>query len=214
MTENMEALVEKIVELKEDAALNLAEDLFEGGTSPVKVMESCRSAMEIVGERFEKGEYFLPELMMAGEILSGISERAKPYLQERVEEEEDKAAVILGTVEGDIHDIGKDIVSFMLDVNGFDVIDLGVDVPAEEFVSAVKENDASIVGMSCLLTVAYDPMKETVAAFEEAGIRDEINIMIGGAATDEKIREYTGADAWGKDATEAVRIAQEWAGGE
>jgi len=115
----------------------------------------------------------------------------------------------LGTVQGDIHDIAKDIVGFMLDLNGFEVTDLGVDVPPAKFVETVQETGAKIVGLSGFLTLAYDPMKETVAAFKEAGL--DVKIMIGGGQVDENIRQYTGADAYGKDAMAAVALAKEWA---
>jgi 5-methyltetrahydrofolate--homocysteine methyltransferase len=116
--------------------------------------------------------------------------------------------VVMGTVQGDIHDIAKDIVCFMLDLNGFDVTDLGVDVSPAKFVEAVKETGAKIVGLSGFLTLAYDPMKETVAAFKETGM--DVKIMIGGGQVDENIRQYTGADAYGKDAMAAVALAKEW----
>ena len=117
---------------------------------------------------------------------------------------------MLGTVQGDIHDIAKDIVAFMLDINGFDVTDLGVDVPPARFVEAVKQSGAKIVGLSGFLTLAYDPMKYTVQALKEAGLND-VKVMIGGGQIDEQIRHYTGADAYGKDAMAAVTIAKSWA---
>ncbi|MGC8826446.1 MAG: cobalamin B12-binding domain-containing protein, partial [Anaerolineae bacterium] len=118
--------------------------------------------------------------------------------------------VVIGTVQGDIHDIGKNIVVFMLEINGFDVTDLGVDVPADRFVQAVKENGAGIVGLSGFLTVAYEPMKQTVQALRLAV--PGVKIMIGGGPINEQIREYTGADAWGKSAVDAVVIAKQWVG--
>jgi len=118
--------------------------------------------------------------------------------------------VVIGTVEGDIHDIGKDIVTFMLDVNGFDVKDLGVDVPAAKFVETVKEFKPQVVGLSGFLTLAYDPMKNTVQALKDAGLRDKVKVMIGGGQIDEQIRQYTGADAYGKDAMAAVSLAKSW----
>jgi len=116
---------------------------------------------------------------------------------------------VLGTVQGDIHDIAKDIVGFMLDLNGFDVIDLGVNVTPARFVEATQQSGARIVGLSGFLTLAFDPMKETVAVFKAAGLGD-VKIMIGGGQIDENIRQYTGADAYGKDAMAAVALAKEW----
>ena len=120
--------------------------------------------------------------------------------------------IVIGTVEGDIHDIAKDIVAFMLEINGFDVTDLGVDVPPAKFVEATKETGATIVGLSGFLTLAYDPMKETVAALKGAGL-DDVKVMIGGGQVDEQIRAYTGADAYGRDAMAAVTLAKQWIGG-
>jgi len=118
--------------------------------------------------------------------------------------------VVIGSVKGDIHDIGKNIVTFMLDINGFEVHDLGVDVPAEKFVDAIKEVRPEIVGMSALLTTAFESMKNTVDVIEDAGLRDQIKIMVGGGTVDEKVKEYTGADAYGADAVAAVNLSREW----
>jgi 5-methyltetrahydrofolate--homocysteine methyltransferase len=169
--------------------------------------------VEEVGKRYEEGEYFLPELMLTGQMLTQISELAKDRLSTEGVQQKRLGRVLIGTVKGDIHDIGKNVVAFMLDSNGFEVKDLGVDVPPERFVEAAREFKPQVVGMSALLTLAFDPMKETVQAFEEAGLRDQVKIMIGGAPVNEQIKEYTGADAWGKDAVEAVSLAKKWVGG-
>ena len=121
--------------------------------------------------------------------------------------------VIIGTVEGDIHDIGKDLVVFMLDVSGFEVVDLGIDVPVQKFVDAIKDTGSTVVGLSGFLTLAFDSMKDTVDAIEAAGLRKNVKIMIGGGQINEEVRGFTGADAYGRDAVEAVRLAQGWIGG-
>ena len=118
--------------------------------------------------------------------------------------------VIIGTVAGDIHDIGKDIVVFMLDVNGFEVLDLGVDVPADRFVETIQETSSPVVGLSGFLTLAFQSMKDTVAAIEQAGLRNDVKIMIGGGPIDEHVRGFTGADAFGRDAMDAVELAKGW----
>jgi methanogenic corrinoid protein MtbC1 len=164
--------------------------------------------MEVIGKRFEEGEAFIPELMLAGEMMSAITDILKPRMAEEATEEK-IGKIVIGTVEGDIHDIAKDIVCFMLDLNGFEVTDLGVDVPPAKFVEAVKNTGATIVGLSGFLTLAYDPMKDTVAALKEAGL--DVKIMIGGGQIDEQIRDYTGADAYGRDAMAAVALAKDWA---
>jgi methanogenic corrinoid protein MtbC1 len=149
---------------------------------------------------------------MGGEILRQIQEVAKPKIKGEATGKK-LGKVVFGTVAGDIHDLGKDIVEFMLDVNGFEVHDLGVDVSADKFVTAIKEDKPQIVGMSCLLTVAFDSMKATVEAIKAAGLRDGVKVMIGGGTTDEQVKSYAGADAYGKDAVAAVTLAKKWAGG-
>lgn len=206
-------LVEAIVGMREKEAVEVAQALLDSGGDPLELLDACREAVEAVGQRFERGEYFLPELMLAGEILTQISGMVKARVAAGAPAKEKRLGrVVIGTVKGDIHDIGKNIVSFLLDANGFEVIDLGVDVPPERFVEAVRQFEPQVVGMSCLLTLAYDPMKETVRALEAAGLRDRVKVMIGGAATNDQIRAYTGADAWGKDAAEAVSLARAWVG--
>ena len=204
-----EKLTDAIVNMKEKEAIEIAKTLIEGGEDPLKILEACKEAMNTVGKRFEKGEFFLPELIMSGEVLKEISEIVKPKLTGKVETER-LGKVIVGTVEGDIHDIGKDIVVFMLDVNGFEVLDLGIDVPVQKFVDAIKDSQATVVGLSGFLTLAFDAMKNTVDAISAAGLRDKVKIMIGGGQIDEEVRQYTGADAYGPDAMSAVSLAKDW----
>jgi len=203
-----EQLVSYIAEMQEEEALALAKELLAAGTPPTQILDDCRAAMEVVGKRFEEGQYFIPELILAGEMLKSISAEVKPYMTAG-QEVKKGARVLVGTVKGDIHDIGKDIVVFMLDVNGFEVTDLGVDVPPAKFVDAVKQTGAKIVGLSGFLTLAFDPMKYTVQALKDAGLAD-VKVMIGGGQIDENIRQYTGADAYGKDAMAAVALAKSW----
>jgi len=202
-------LIEAITEMREEDALKFTNELLDGGTSPIEILGACKEAMEIIGNRFEQGECFIPELMMAGEMMTAISSVLKPRMAEEAVGEK-LGKIVLGTVQGDIHDIAKDIVGFMLDLNGFDVTDLGVDVPPEKFVETVKATGAKIVGLSGFLTLAFDPMKDTVAALKAAGLND-VKVMIGGGQVDENIRQYTAADAYGKDAMAAVALAKEWA---
>ena len=204
-------LVDAMVGMREAEAMELAQKMLGGGEDPLHVLESCRTAVEIVGQRFEAGRYFLPELIMAGEMLKKISQIAKPFLKRECSTKADvRGKVVIGSVKGDIHDIGKDIVSFMLEINGFEVYDLGVDVPAEKFVDAIQEVQPEIVGMSALLTTAFESMKNTVEVIKNAGLRDGVKIMVGGGTVDEKVKEYTGADAYGADAVAAVNLSREW----
>lgn len=205
-------LIEAIIDMREDDALNIAEQMLQSGVNPLDLLETCRQAMEIIGKRFEKGECFIPELILAGEMLKQISEKAKPLIQQQAGPTQKLGKVVFGTVQGDIHDIAKDIVAFMLDINGFEVIDLGVDVPPTRFVEATQETGATIVGLSGFLTLAYDPMKATVEALKAAGL-GKVKVMIGGGQIDEQVRAYTGADAYGRDAMAAVSLAKQWAGG-
>jgi methanogenic corrinoid protein MtbC1 len=202
-------LIDAVVEMREDDALRLTGELLDDGTAPMDILDSCRSALDVIGKRFEEGEAFLPELMMAGEMMTAISAMVKPRLAEESTAEK-LGKVVLGTVEGDIHDIGKDIVIFMLDLNGFEVTDLGVDVPPAKFVEAVKETGAKIVGLSGFLTLAFDPMRDTVSALKAAGLTD-VKVMVGGGQIDEQFRQYAGADAYGRDAVAAVALAKDWA---
>ena len=204
-----EALVQALVDMKEAEALQRAKHLLAGGTEPLEILESCSRAMEIVGQRFEKGVYFLPHLMMAGEMLKEISAMIKPLVQEQKAEAK-KGRVLIGTVEGDIHDIGKNIVVFLLEANGFEVHDIGINQKPAKFVEAIKEFQPKVVGMSGLLTLAFDSMKKTVEAIKEAGLRESVRIVIGGGVVTEKIKDYSGADAYAPDAMAGVRLAKEW----
>jgi len=205
-------LVNAIADMREDDALALVQDMVAGGTDPMQILEDAREAMDVVGKRFEEGEYFLPELIMAGEMLNQITAIIKPELA-KTPQGPGRGKVIIGSVAGDIHDIGKNIVTFMLDVNGFEVHDLGVDVSPQAFVEAIQEHQPQVVGLSGFLTLAFDAMKATVAAIQAAGLRDSVKIMVGGGQVDDKIRAYAGADAYGDDAMEAVVLAKRWTGG-
>ena len=206
------ALIEAIMDMREDDALKITQDLLTSGTDPSAILDVCREAMMVVGQRFEAGEYFVPELILAGEILKSLSAWVKPHLQQTGPAKQG-ARVLLGTVKGDIHDIGKDIVNFMLDVNGFQVTDLGVDVPPAQFVEQIKQLQPPIVALSGFLTLSYSSMKETVDMIKAAGQRGKVKIMIGGGAVDEQICAYAGADAFGKDAMVAVNLAKQWTAG-
>ena len=211
MIENEKQLVEAISEMREEEAFGLAKAMLDRGDDPVRVLELGREAMDIVGKRFEKQEYFLPELVLAGEMLENIGAIAKPLIQEKSGAAARKLGrVLVGTVHGDLHDIGKNIVTFMLDINGFEVKDIGIDVPVAKFVEEIREFKPSVVGLSGFLTLAFDSMKETVQGIEAAGLRNELKIMIGGGQVDEAVRTYTGADAYGSNAVAAVTLCRRW----
>ncbi|RJR51134.1 MAG: methionine synthase [Desulfobacteraceae bacterium] len=205
-------LVKFISDLQEGEALRFVEESLAKGTDPKQLLDEAKEGMNIVGRRFSEGTYFIPDLMFSGEILKGVVKLLQPHLK-KGKEAERLGKVIVGTVAGDIHDIGKDLVVFMLDVNGFEVLDLGIDVPVQKFVDAIKESGSRVVGLSGFLTLAFQSMKETIDEIQKAGLRDKVRIMIGGGQVDEQVKKFTGADAYGKDAMEAVSLAKGWIGG-
>ena len=207
-----EKLINMMADMQEEETLAMVKELIASGTNPMDILDDARSAMEVVGKRFETGEYFIPDLMMAGEILRGISDIVRPLLEGGAGGSAKKGKVLIGTVAGDIHDIGKDIVTFMVDVSGYDVLDIGIDVPVETFVEKIKEFKPQVVGLSGFLTLAFDSMKKTVEALEQAGLRDSLKIMIGGGQMDDEVRKYVRADAYGKDAIAAVNLCRQWIG--
>ncbi len=207
-------LVKLLSDLKEPEALAFVEKALGKGVDPMDLLGETKEGMKIVGQRFADEKYFIPDLVFSGEILKRIVKILEPHLKKKRGEEAGRLGkVIIGTVEGDIHDIGKDLVVFMIDVSGFEVTDLGIDVPVKKFVDTIKETGSTVVGLSGFLTLAFDSMKETVDAIQKAGLRDQVKIMVGGGQIDEQVRGYTGADAYGKDAMEAVELAKGWIGG-
>jgi len=204
-------LVNALAELNEKEAIEIVRERLNTGAEPTKILDDSRKAMEIVGKRFANSEYFIPDLVYSGEILKAITSMVKPRLA-KTHEVKRLGKVVLGTVAGDIHDIGLNIVEFMLDVNGFEVYNLGIDQPAQNFVDKIRETGTTIVGLSGFLTLAFDSMKETVEAIKTAGLRNKVKIMIGGGQMNDEIRKYTGADAYGDDAVAGVSLAKQWVG--
>jgi methanogenic corrinoid protein MtbC1 len=207
-----QGLTDAIVSLRMDEALALAKRMLADGTDPLTIIAEGSEAMQVIGRRFAEGEAFIPELIMGGEIMKSISQEVMPE-GSGPDTQSSKGTVVIGTVQGDIHDIGKDIVALMLGMEGYSVHDLGIDVPVEDFVAAIEEHDADIVGLSGLLTLAFDAMKSTVDGIAAAGLRDRVKIMIGGAPVDENVRTYTGADGWGADVSHAIKLAAQWTDG-
>jgi methanogenic corrinoid protein MtbC1 len=209
-----DVLLEAVADLDEDRVLQTAADMLDSGIEPLKVIEVCNAGLSIVGERYERREYYLGALIMSGEIFKGVMdilERRGCFIAPSGDE---SSKVLLGVPLGDVHDIGKDIVSNLLKCSGFEVVDLGVSVDPGQFVAALRDTGARALGMSVLLTVAYEPARETVLEIERAGLRDEVKIMLGGGAACERLKEYAGADAWSTDAMDAVRFAREFTGKE
>lgn len=207
-SQQLGAIREALTELQEEKVLDLVGKALAAGTPAPDILAACQSGMVAVGERFERQEYFVSDLMMSGEIFKQISALLEPGLQ--AEAVASAGKVVIGTVEGDIHDIGKDIVVSMLRSANMEVIDLGVDVPSRRFVEALRDSGGTVLGLSGLLTLAFDSMKDTVAAVDEAGLRGQVRIMIGGGPVNGEVCAMVGADDWGKDAQAAVRLAQQW----
>jgi len=203
-------LVNTLADLKENEALEIVKERLDKGDDPMGILDDARKGMEIVGKRFAESEYFIPDLVYSGEILKSVNELVKPKLAKEGDTKK-LGKVVIGTVAGDIHDIGKDIVVFMLDVSGFEVYDLGVDVPAQKFVDKLKESGAPVVGLSGFLSLAFDSMKLTIEQIKDAGLTD-VKVMIGGGQITDEIRKYTGADAYGQDAMTGVSLAKKWIG--
>ena len=199
-----EKIVEAIIELDEQTALELATNMIKEGVDPVEVLEKCREGMSAVGEKFENGDFFLSEMIMAAEIFNQVMNIVRPHLQSKLTESRGK--IVIGTVEGDVHDIGKNIIIALLEAEGFEIIDLGVDVPPSVFVDAIKEHEPDIVGMSSLLTVALETTKLTIDAITEAGLRDKVKIIVGGGRIDEHADEYIKPDASTDNAAQGVKL--------
>ena len=204
-------LTTKLVEMQEAEVIAAVQAAKDAGQAPADIIASLQEGMRIIGDRFEAGEYYLSELIMSAEIFKGAlaalgTDHDAPVASAR-------GTVVLGTVAGDIHDIGKNIVASVLRANGFAVVDLGVDVSSDDFKAAVEANDAHVVGLSCLLTTAFASMEQIIAAFTEAGLRDRVRIMIGGGPVTPDLAAKLGADGAGMSAQDAVELAGMYVGG-
>lgn len=208
---NMQDLIKAIADMMEDDAHALTQKYLDQGLGPGEILDAYKEALGIVGERFERGQYFLPELILAGEMMKAASELMKPLMAgEQTSQANKIGKFLLGTVEGDIHDIGKDMVAMLMDMNGFEVKDLGVDVPAQRFSDEAKEFQPNIIGLSGLLTLSYESMKQVVDALKDSGLRDKVKVIIGGGQVDERACKYVEADAWVTDAVTGVKYALKW----
>jgi dimethylamine corrinoid protein len=197
--------------LEEDTVFEMLNEVIaSGGSDADKAMAACQDGMNVVGDLFESGEYFVGDLIYAGELMAKAMEIIRPALI--LDSSENLGQMILCTVKGDIHDIGKNIVKAMMGANGFEVIDLGIDVSPDKIVQTAKENDVNIIGLSGILTLAVDSMKATVEAFKEAGMREDVRIIIGGNPITANVCESVGADAWSVNPQEGVKICRGWAG--
>ena len=206
---DFDKLAKQMGDLEDEAALaTLKQLMVEAPGDAAKAMEACRKGLEEVGNRFEAGEYFLSDLVFAGELMGEAVAIIKPALAQAGGAS--LGTAVICTVKGDLHDIGKNIVVSIFDAAGFDVIDLGFDVDPEVIIKAVKDNNAKIVGLSGVLSLAVESMKATIDAFVKAGIRDKVKVIIGGCPVTEVVRAYAGADAFSNNPQAAVGICRKW----
>jgi len=210
MMGSKEDLIQAVVELEEEKSYALVKKVLEEGVNPKEIIDILRKGVETVGDKFNKKEYFLTELVMAGEIFQQSAKILEAAMKGEAESSESLGVVVIGTVKSDVHDIGKNIFVTLLQAAGFEVHDLGVDVPIEKFVTKVKETNAQIVAYSGLLTVALDSMKETTEALKAAGLRKNVKIIIGGLPVDEMWMDQAGADAYTDNAFKGVKIVTNW----
>jgi len=209
----LETIKDCIVNLDPNGALENVKKALENNIPPTEIVaKSVVEGMSIVGEKFEKGEYFLSELIVAGEIGKEILKALDPYLKQVGAKMKKLGKVVIGTVRGDLHDIGKNLVAMMLESAGFEVIDLGADVPPEKFVEAVKIHDANIVAMSALLTVTMLEMKNVIEELKKAELRDKVKVIVGGAPVTKEYANSIGADGYGETAVDGIRICKQWVG--
>lgn len=208
----MNKLVETMKNLEEDKVVGEVQSRLQGNEDPIKILEDLQNGMRLVGDEYEKGNYYLSELIMSATVFQKAAELLNEKLSASCSQPE-YGTFVIGTVKDDIHDIGKNIVATLLACRGFNVVDLGVDVPAEAFIEAIKKNKPAVVGLSCLLTTAFDSMKNIINAIEKAGLRSGRSILIGGATIDSNTSKYVGADAFCLNANQAVITAQKMSGG-
>lgn len=207
-----EGLSDLFLTLKRDAVLEIVERRLGAGEDPLRILDDCRRGMTLVGEQFQKGDFFLAELILSAEIFKEATAIIEPRLS-RAKAAETKGRVLIGTLQGDIHDLGKNILITLLRAHGFEVHDLGVDVPPSAVIEKVKALKPQFVGFSALMTTAFLSMKEAVALLQEAGLRDSVKVMIGGGVTTVGVRDYVGADFQTTDAMEGVAYCLKITGG-
>jgi len=210
-----EALARAVIDGLPDKARDLADESLRAGLDPLTVIEQgCKPGMDVVGEGFARGELFIPDLMMSGEAMKAAIATLEPELMKRKQQRQVLGKVIIGTVQGDIHEIGKTLVATMLAANGFEVHDLGVDVSARQFIDAVRKVDANVVGLSALLTTTILHQETVVQALTEAGLRERVKVIIGGVPASPEWAKEIGADGYAENATEAVAVVKRLVGKE
>jgi methylmalonyl-CoA mutase cobalamin-binding domain/chain len=203
-------LAKLVADLEEDTVLELVQQRLDAGDDPLQIIDECNQGMRDVGQRYEQGEYFVAGLIMSGEIFREVVEIVQPLLEQQADGKA-SGRVLVGTVSGDIHDIGKNMFGMLLSCHGFDVIDLGVDVPPDVFAAKAVEIKPDIVGLSGLITASFETMKETITALRTQAKEHQLSfpIIIGGGMIDDQVCQYVGADYWMPDAMAGVRLCEE-----
>jgi corrinoid protein of di/trimethylamine methyltransferase len=212
MSENelLQKLQDAVIQGNQTNAVALAKESVEAGIDPAHAYEQgLRLGITVVGEKFASGEFYLPDLVIAADTMKAAGEILEAEIERTGGHRELIGKVVLGTVEGDLHDIGKTIVGTMLSTNGFEVIDLGVNVSKDAFIEAVKEHQPNMVGMSSLLTITAKQLDEVISALKEGGLRDSVKVIVGGGAVTDEYTAEIGADGYGQDAEVGVRIAKQ-----
>jgi dimethylamine corrinoid protein len=209
----MSKLAKMMKELEEAQLLSEVNKMKDEGAAGLDILQDLQEGMRLVGEKFEAGEYFLSELIMSGVVFEKAVDIIKESLEQSTDESE-HGTFVIGTVKDDIHDIGKNIAATLLACRGFNVVDLGVDVPIEKFLDSIREFKPRVLGLSCLLTTCFESMKATIDAIEKEGLKSGLPVIIGGATINKSICEYVGADEFCLNANDGVQTAQNLAGGE
>ena len=207
-------LTASVIDGNQDAAVRITRQALESGQEPLAIVErGLTPGMQIVGERFACGDYFIPHLVLAGKAMKSAMLVLAPELKKRKQTAANAGIAVIGTVHGDIHEIGKSLVGIMLTAHGFEVHDLGVDVPATTFVAKVKETGANLLGLSALLTTTMVVQRRVIEALDAEGLRGKVKVMVGGAPVKQSWAQEIGADGYAEDAQGAVELAKRLVGG-
>ncbi|MGD1993615.1 MAG: corrinoid protein [Anaerolineae bacterium] len=203
-------ITQSLVDIEPDQTTELTEEALAAGLAPLTIInEGLVPGMDIIGQKFQTGEYFLPQMVIAATAMQQAMELLEPELRARQESVEVPGTLVIGTVQGDIHEIGKSLVATMMSANGFRVYDVGVDVSAEAFVDKIKETGANLLGLSALLTTTMTAQRDVIEALEEAGLRDQVKVMVGGAPVTPEWAEAIGADGYAEDVIGAVELGRQ-----
>ena len=202
-------IIDAVVEGEPELVVELTQQALATGMEPMDIIDQALiPGMDIVGERYACGDYFLPNLIISANAMQDAMKILEPELRLRQQARKSAGRIVIGTVQGDIHEIGKSLVATMLSANGFEVYDMGVDVPVEKFIAKVQETGANLVGLSALLTTTMVVQREVIAALKEAGLRDRVKVLVGGAPVTRSWADEIGADGYAEDAIGAVALAR------